>query len=306
MPPWQHWVGGRDPPASCGDYAHGAPSIELTKSLIYTHINLCLDMPLRITFFLLILFTSCSQKPTETRLEESPRHHEWADIQVGDRTLKAYVAYPEEAKNTPALVVIHENRGLNDWARSLADQIAEAGYIAIAPDLLSGAGPNGGGTSAFATSDDARTGIYGLDPDQVTADLFASIEYASSLDSSNGTVAAIGFCWGGSQTFRLAGNTDAIKAAYVFYGTGPDDPESYGAIEMPVYGFYGGNDNRVNASIPNSEKLMAQYQKFYEPVVYDGAGHGFFRSGEAEDASAENKKAREDAWVRLKGLLAEL
>jgi len=264
-------------------------------------------MKLHLTLFLtLLILTSCSQKPSETRLEDSPRHSEWVDIEVGDRTLKAYVTYPEVSKDVPALIVIHENRGLNDWARSLADQIAEAGYIAVAPDLLSGAGPNGGGTSSFASSDEARTGIYGLDPDQVTQDLLASVEYARNIDSSNGVVATMGFCWGGSQTFRLATNTNTIKAAYVFYGTGPASSEAYAAIEIPVYGFYGGDDNRVNASIPNSEKLMAQHQKFYEPVIYDGAGHGFFRSGEAEDASAENKKAREDAWVRLKGLLAEL
>ena len=259
-------------------------------------------------YLFIILFISLyaiGQTPLE-RLENSPRHHEWVDISYDNRTLQNFVVFPEIAEKATVVIVIHENRGLNDWARSLADQIAEEGYIAIAPDLLSGAGPNGGGTSSFENSDDARTAIYGLDPDQVTSDLKAVINYGKNIPAGNGKVAVIGFCWGGSQSFRLATNTDEIEAAFVCYGTGPNEEEEIERIGVPVYGFYGGNDNRVNATIDKSQELMNKYNKTYVPVIYEGAGHGFFRAGEQPDASEANKKARADGWERMKALLSKL
>ena len=259
-------------------------------------------------YLFIILFISLyaiGQTPLE-RLEKSPRHHEWVDISYDNRTLQNFVVFPEIAEKATVVIVIHENRGLNDWARSLADQIAEEGYIAIAPDLLSGAGPNGGGTSSFENSDDARTAIYGLDPDQVTSDLKAVINYGKNIPAGNGKVAVIGFCWGGSQSFRLATNTDEIEAAFVCYGTGPNEEEEIERIGVPVYGFYGGNDNRVNATIDKSQELMNKYNKTYVPVIYEGAGHGFFRAGEQPDASEANKKARADGWERMKALLSKL
>lgn len=240
------------------------------------------------------------------RLEQSPRHHEWVTIDYGDRALKGFLVYPEVSENVTLVIVIHENRGLNDWARSMADQIAEAGYIALAPDLLSGVGPNGEGTAAFKNSDDARTAIYALNPEQVTDDLNATLAYLKNISSGNGNVVVIGFCWGGSQSFRFATNNKDIKAAFVCYGTGPKNPEAYKNIEAPIYGFYGGNDNRVNATIENTKKIMAANNKIYIPVIYEGAGHGFFRSGEADDASEANKKGKEKAMIRLKKLLSEL
>jgi carboxymethylenebutenolidase len=188
----------------------------------------------------------------------------------------------------------------------MADQLAEAGYIAIAPDLLSGMAPNGGKTSDFDSGDAAREAIGKLPPDQVTADLNAVADYVAKLPAANGKVAVGGFCWGGSQTFRFATNRANLAAAFVFYGTGPSDPAAIARIKAPVYGFYGGADARVNATIPTSEELMKAAGKTYEPVVYDGAGHGFMRSGEAPDASPENKKAREDGWARWKKLLAAI
>lgn len=245
------------------------------------------------------------QNPLE-RLENSPRHHEWVTIEYGERALKGFLVYPEVSEKVPLIIVIHENRGLNDWARSMADQIAEAGYIAFAPDLLSGSGPDNGGTSAFKNSDDARTAIYALDPEQVTADLNATVSYLKNVPSGNGKVAVIGFCWGGSQSFRFATNSKEIKAAFVCYGTGPKNEEAYERIEVPVYGFYGGNDNRVNATIEHSSRIMKAQNKIYEPVIYEGAGHGFFRAGEADDASDNNKKGRADGMKRLIKLLSEL
>lgn len=245
------------------------------------------------------------QSPLE-RLEQSPRHHEWVDITQGERSVRSFLVFPEKSEKTPVVIVIHENRGLNDWARSMADQLAEAGYIALAPDLLSGAGPNGGGTASFAVSDEARTAIYGLDAKQVTADLNATVAYAKKIPAANGKVAVIGFCWGGSQAFRLATGNNEIKAAFVCYGTGPKEENAIEKIQVPVYGFYGGNDQRVNATIEESRKMMEKHGKTYLPVIYEGAGHGFFRAGEAPDASDANKKARKEGWERLKKLLAQL
>ena len=143
-------------------------------------------------------------------------------------------------------------------------------------------------------------------PDQVTADLNAVVDYVAKLPACNGKVAVGGFCWGGGQTFRLATNNRNIKAAFPFYGTGPDKEEDIARINCPVYGFYGGNDERVNATIPKSSDLMKKAGKTYEPLTYEGAGHGFMRAGEAPDANEANKKAREEAWKRLKDLLRKI
>lgn len=252
-----------------------------------------------------VSFNALAQSPLE-RLENSPRHHEWADINYSDRQFRAFIVYPEVSGKVPAVIVIHENRGLNDWARSMADQIAEAGYIAIAPDLLWGSGPGGQGTASFPNSDEARTAIYALSPEQVTDDLNATFSYAENIPSANGKVVVIGFCWGGSQSFRFATNNSNLSAVFVCYGSGPDQAEEYKNIEAPVYGFYGGNDNRVNATIDKSKEFMEEYGKKYDPVIYEGAGHGFFRAGESQGASFANRKARNEAMERLKRLLSEL
>lgn len=201
------------------------------------------------------------------------------------------------------MVVIHENQGLTDWVRSVADQLAERGYIAIAPDLLSGMAPNGGNTSDFPNPDDARAAIYKLQPDAVTADLNAIADYARKLPAANGKVAVAGFCWGGSQSFRFATNRPDLSAAFVFYGTGP---ESVTTIQAPVYGFYGGNDARVDATVPKTAELMKQDGKTFEPVTYEGAGHAFMRSGEEPNAAEANRKARADAWQRWLALLKKI
>jgi carboxymethylenebutenolidase len=233
-------------------------------------------------------------------LQKSSRHQEWAAIKNGEQTVHAFVVYPERRENATAVVVIHENRGLTDWVRSVADQLASHGYLAIAPDLLSGMAPGGGRTTDFANEDAAREGIYKLNPDRVTADLQAVADYVAKLPAANGKVAVAGFCWGGSQSFRFATNRARLAAAFVFYGSGP---ESAGGVRAPVFGFYGGNDARVNATIPQSKTLMEQAGQKYDPVVYEGAGHGFMRSGEEPNANAANRKAREEAWQRW---LAEL
>ena len=157
----------------------------------------------------------------------------------------------------------------------MTDQLAEAGYIAIAPDLLSGSAPKGGGTEELGGADAVRRVISTLPPEQITADLNSVFDYVAKLPACNGKVAVAGFCWGGSQTFRYATNNKEIKAALVFYGTGPDKEEDIARINCPVYGFYGGNDERVNATIATSTELMKKAGKQYNPVIYAGAGHGF-------------------------------
>lgn len=247
-----------------------------------------------------------AQDFAKARLEKSPRHLEYQKVKVGNREVNCLVAYPEVKEQAPAVIVIHEIFGLADWVKSVTDQFAEAGYIAIAPDLLSGMGPGGGGTEAFAGGDSVRQAIVNLPPDQITADLNAVADHVAALPACNGKVVVAGFCWGGSQAFRYATNNSKLKAALVFYGSGPDRPADLARIACPVYGFYGGNDARVNATIPKSADLMKAAGKTYEPVTYEGAGHGFLRAGDAPDASEGNRKARDQAWARIKDIMSKL
>lgn len=247
-----------------------------------------------------------AQDWAKERLENSPRHGEWIVVEHDGRKVDAFVVYPEVSEKATAVVVIHEIFGLTDWVRGVADQLAEAGYIAIAPDLLSGVGPEGGNTSSFENVDAARKAIGSLPPDQITKDLNAAVGYVRGLPACNGKVVVTGFCWGGSQTFRFATNNDSIKAALPFYGSGPTSAADIAKIQCPVIGFYGGNDARVNATIPESERLMKEANKSYEAVLYDGAGHGFMRAGEAPDANEANRAGREKAWQRLKEVLEKV
>jgi carboxymethylenebutenolidase len=237
----------------------------------------------------------------KNRVDTSRRHLEWVDVKHGDRTVKCFVAFPEVADKAQAVIVIHEIFGLTEWVKSICDQLAEAGYIAIAPDFLSGMGPNGGGSAELGAG--VRNVINQVPKDQITADLNAVAAYVTKLPAANGNLSVCGYCWGGSETFRYATNNKDLKAAYVFYGSGPTNAEDIARINCPVYGFYGENDNRINATIDRSKELMAAAMKTYEPVIYAGAGHGFMRSGEDPNGNAADKKGREDGWVRWKELL---
>lgn len=243
---------------------------------------------------------------TKDRLNESPRHHEWVEVQYGDRTVHTWVVYPERSDAAPAVLVIHENRGLNDWARSLADQVAESGSIAVAPDLLSGFSKEFERTSDFPDEDSARDALYQLDADQVQADLVAVAEYAKELEASNGKIVTAGFCWGGAQSFEFATKSDLADAIMVFYGTSPEQVSAYEGITAPVYGFYGGNDERVNATIERAELAMSQLGKTYDVEIYEGAGHAFMRNGEESDADAFEKAARDQAFDRMEDILQSL
>jgi carboxymethylenebutenolidase len=251
--------------------------------------------------------TAPAQDWAKAKLDKSPRHGEWVKVKNGTREVQSFITYPEVKDKATAVVVIHEIFGLTDWARSVTDEFAEAGYIAISPDLLSGAGPKGGGTSELAETGGVGKAIQALPADQITADLNACVDYVKSLPSCNGKVVVIGFCWGGGQSFRFATNDKDLKAAFVCYGTGPTKDEDIARINCPVYGFYGGNDGRVTLTTEKTTELMKKAAKTYEPTVYDGAGHGFMRAGEDPgDKNPSNKTAHDAAWVRIKEILAKL
>jgi carboxymethylenebutenolidase len=249
---------------------------------------------------------SPAQDWAKARLEKSSRHQEYVKVKHGDRQVNAFVVYPEVKDKATTVLVIHEIFGLSDWMRLLADELAEAGYIAIAPDLLSGVGPGGGGTESLAGQNKVMQAIRDLPPAQITADLNAAADYVSKLPAANGKLVVCGFCWGGGQSFRYATNNKALRAAYVFYGSGPDKETEVARIASPVYGFYAGNDARINMTVPKSAELMKAAGKTFEPVTYDGAGHGFMRAGDDPNASPENKKARDKAWERWNGLLKKV
>ena len=242
-----------------------------------------------------------SQPWARERIAKSPRHSEWVTVKHDGRSVETLVVYPESKEKRPVVLVIHEIFGLSDWAQELADEVAAAGYIAVAPDLLSGMAPNGGRTKDFATG--VTEAVSKLNPDQVTADLNAAADYGLKLPAWDGKLYVAGFCWGGGQTFRFATNRADLSAAFVFYGP-PPDAEAMLRIKAPIYGFYAGNDARIDATIPSTIAAMKAAGKTYDPVTYEGAGHGFMRAGEAPDASEANKKAREDSWKRWKTFLA--
>jgi len=257
------------------------------------------------TRLLFILLLAASMLPAQDwarqKLEASPRHREWVTVKHDGRAVETFIAYPESKGKTPVVLIIHEIFGMTDWVQDLADQVAAAGYIAVAPDLLSGMAPNGGRSTEFQQSE-ATQAVSHLNADQVTADLNAAADYALKLPSSNGNLFVAGFCWGGGQSFRFATNRPDLAAAFVFYGPAPDK-DAMNRIKAPVYGFYAGNDARISSTIPATRDEMKQLGKTYEPITYEGAGHGFMRAGEAPDANDANGKARTQAWERWKEVM---
>jgi carboxymethylenebutenolidase len=243
--------------------------------------------------------------PVKARLDKSPRHHEWVDVESGGRKVKCFVVFPEVSDKALAVIVIHENKGLTDWVRAVADSVAEKGYVAIAPDLLSGTGPGGGNTDSYESVDAATQGIYKLDNNQVMADLDAVAAYAKKLDAASGKIATVGFCWGGGKSFAYAAHNPELSAALVFYGSAPDDA-TLAKVNAPVYGFYGGNDRRITGDVPRVTSRMKELGKKFEPVVYEGAGHGFMRAAAYPDASEADRKALQEARERTTRIYAGL
>jgi len=228
-------------------------------------------------------------------LEKSPRHHEWVSIAVPGVNTKvsAFVAYPERKDKAPVVIVIHEVYGLTDWIRAVADRLAGEGFIAIAPDLLSGKGPGGGGTEKFASRDDVVKAVRDLTPAEVAAALNAVSRYGRGLPAAKDKFGTVGFCWGGTQSFLYATVQPGLAAAVVYYGTSPA-PEALGAIRAPVLGLYGEDDARVNATVGPAAEKMKELGKAFVTHTYKGAGHGFLRAQEGRDGA--NLEASRQAW----------
>jgi len=155
------------------------------------------------------------------RLNASPRHTEWVTIDSRGDTLDAFVVYPERSDNAPVVVVIHEIYGLSEWARAVADELAAEGFIAIAPDMLSGKGPNGTGSTTL-DNQGAVSLMRSLQPAEVTRRINMAVEYATTLPAATQRFGIIGFCWGGSTSFQFATARENLGAAVVYYGTSPD------------------------------------------------------------------------------------
>ncbi len=266
----------------------------------------------------------------KARLDRSPRHGEYVTIhEPGGRNLQAWVVYPEVKGKAPVVVMIHEIFGLSDWAREMADEVAAEGYIVVEPDLLSGLGPGPGapyapvtpgGTSTFPDQSATVKAVSSLPDPQVLADLDAAADYGKHLPAASAKFAVAGFCWGGGKSFLFATHRHDLSAAFVFYGP-PPATELLKDISAPVYGFYAGNDARITATVDPTKAAMKAAGKTYDPVIYNGAGHGFMRAGEAPagaptggmagqggpspETVAANTVARNQAFQRMTQLLRD-
>ncbi|GLC23814.1 dienelactone hydrolase family protein [Roseisolibacter agri] len=227
------------------------------------------------------------------RIARSPRHGEWVAIRVNATdSVMAWVVYPERRDRAPVVIAIHENTGINTWTRSVADQLAADGFIAIAPDL----------TTMFRTDDlkadpapDAgRAAIGKVTPAIGNAILDAVAKYGMALPAALPKYGIVGFCWGGGRSFLHATHAPGLGASVVYYGS-PPSADAMAAIKAPVLGLYGGNDARINATIPATDSAMKALGKSYAYQIFDGAGHGFLR---AQDSNPANAAAAQQAWPR--------
>jgi carboxymethylenebutenolidase len=232
-------------------------------------------------------------------LAESSRHGEWVDIPMaGGTALNSWVVYPERPDRAAVVLVIHDIRGLSDWARAVADQLAQDGFIAIAPDFLSGKGPDGGGTAALG--DQVGQTIRSLSEQEVVARLNAAKAYGEKLPASNRRTGVLGFCWGGTQSFAYAIAQPELHAAVVFYGSVPGSTDSsvpeerLKNIRAPVLGLYAGNDARINVTLPPTIAAMMRLNKTYEFHTFEGSGHGF--TSRQAGAEGANLSATQHAW----------
>lgn len=239
-----------------------------------------------------------SEENAKQALDKSSRHGEWADIPVpgtGEK-LRTWVVYPERKDKAPIVVVICEIYGLTDWIRGVADRLAADGFIAIAPDMVWGKGPAGGGTESATSRDQVVGWIRGLTDEEVRTRMNAARSYGIGLPSANGKSASIGFCWGGTQSFLFACHQPDLDAAVVYYGSSPDSSRLAQIKSTPVLGLYGGDDARVNTTIEPAQRVLKQGGKVYEVEIYDGAGHGFLRAQSGREGA--NLKATQKAWPR--------
>ena len=233
-----------------------------------------------------------SNSEAMARVGASTRHAEWAMIKTGPSdSVAAWVVYPERSSKAPVIVVIHEIFGLSTWIRGVADQFAADGFIAIAPDLLTP--KRSGNLTSEWPADSARSVIRTLRPEDVQRQLDAVAQYGMSLPAAAKKYGVVGFCWGGSTSFQHAVHAPSLGAAVVYYGSSPEAGQ-FATVRAPVLGLYGGNDARVNATIPRADSSMRALGKQFEHHIYPGAGHGFLR--QQQDSTGANMKATEQAW----------
>jgi carboxymethylenebutenolidase len=226
------------------------------------------------------------------RLNSSPRHGEWVTIRTGDGdSLRAWIVYPERSTKAPVILVVHEVYGLSSWVRGVADQLAADGFIAIAPDLLTMKNLPDGPDSVLAPL--AVAAVRELDPAWVQRQLDAVAKYGMSLPAAQPRYGIVGFCWGGGISFAHAVHAPALGASVVYYGTSPPPPD-LASVRAPVLGLYGGNDARVDATIPPADSALRILGRTYQPTIYPGAGHGFLRQQTGMDGA--NLAATRAAW----------
>ena len=225
------------------------------------------------------------------RLNASPRHGEWVMVSAGSDSVRVYLVYPERKTKAPVVVVVHEIFGLSPWVRAVADQLAADGFIAIAPDLLTSKNlPN---PTDSVPSQLATAAIRTLDMNDVHRQISAAANYAMALPSAVRKYGIVGYCWGGGVSFEHAVRSPSLGAAVVYYGVSPATA-SLAAVKAPVLGLYGGNDARVDATIPPADTAMKALGKTYEPHIYEGAGHGFLRQQSGQNGA--NLTAAQQAW----------
>ena len=213
-------------------------------------------------------------------------------IRSGDGdSIRAWVVYPERSGKAPVVLVVHEIFGLSSWVRSVADQLAADGFIAIAPDLLTMKNLPSGPDSVLAPL--AQTAIRTLDPAWVQKQLDAIAQYGMSLPAAEKKYGIVGFCWGGGVSFAHAVHAVGLGASVVYYGTSPK-PADLASVRAPVLGLYGGNDARVNATIPPADSALRALGRTYVYTLYPGAGHGFLRQQSGMDGA--NSAAARAAW----------
>lgn len=246
-----------------------------------------------------LAFSQAALPPLEAdakaRLAASPRHGEWVSVEAGasDR-VEAFVVYPERRDKAPVVIVIHEIFGLTEWIRAVADQLAAEGFIAVAPDFLSGKAPDGKGSSALAP-DAARQLIGGLKQVEIVSRLNAVAAWATKLPAATSQFAVVGYCWGGGISFQYATEQPDLAAAVVYYGVSPS-AAALGRIRAPVLGLYGGDDARVNATVGPAQEEMKRLGKRYEVESYEKAGHAFLRQQDGREGA--NLRATQRAWPR--------
>jgi carboxymethylenebutenolidase len=227
------------------------------------------------------------------RIAKSPRHAEWVAIKVNATdSVMAWVVYPERKDKAPVVISIHENTGINTWTRSVADQLAADGFIGIAPDL----------TTMFRAGDltkdpvqaEGSAAIRQVTPEMGNAIIDAVAKYGMALPAAQQKYGIVGFCWGGGRSFTHATHAPGLGASVVYYGS-PPSAEAMANIKAPVLGLYGGNDARINATIPATDSSMKKLNKSYEYHIFEGAGHGFLRG---QDQSPANLEAAKQAWPK--------